>query len=222
VNCGYDATNHKYGKLYQFGRKIGCGYRANDATSTYNDAGGIVQTSQEAVFADHVNNKLNDVDFNNYFYPNPNGYKDWYRNDFSSVPAENNLLKFWPMKSTDDGYLNNRIDNPCPYGWRVPTAQELGSLVANKSNWRSEGGIKGYSFSGSNTSSGAPSVFFPSAGERPYNGNGKCDLRGNSGYYWTSTVGANDAYALVFYNGGKGIYFSYLRANGFAVRCMKE
>src|SRR5574344_1203005 len=32
VNCGYDATNYKYGKLYQWGRKDGQGYDGNDAT----------------------------------------------------------------------------------------------------------------------------------------------------------------------------------------------
>src|SRR5574344_953454 len=33
VNCGYDATNYKYGKLYQWGRKDGQGYDSNDATT---------------------------------------------------------------------------------------------------------------------------------------------------------------------------------------------
>src|SRR5574344_1768854 len=33
VNCGYDATKYKYGKLYQWGRKYGQGYDGNDATT---------------------------------------------------------------------------------------------------------------------------------------------------------------------------------------------
>jgi len=34
VNCGYDATNYPYGKLYQWGREVACGY--NDG-STYQE-----------------------------------------------------------------------------------------------------------------------------------------------------------------------------------------
>src|SRR5574344_935181 len=33
VNCGYEATKYKYGKLYQWGRKYGQGYDGNDATT---------------------------------------------------------------------------------------------------------------------------------------------------------------------------------------------
>jgi len=33
------------------------------------------------------------------------------------------------MKSDDDGYINGKIDNPCPTGWRVPTLSELDKLA---------------------------------------------------------------------------------------------
>jgi len=88
----------------------------------------------------------------------------------------------------DASYFIDKIwkeaNDPSPKGWRVPTKEELQSLldtekVTNK--WTTQNGINGRKFTDKVTGA---SLFFPAVGRRdPIGGLGGT----NSGYYWSCT-----------------------------------
>ena len=103
VNCGYD-ENHKYGLLYQWGRKYGQGYENEDTEPT-------LVNEQLSSAADGSS----DANKSNFYY----GNSDWL------TPKDDNL---WYNNTTGASTTKTEYD-PCPAGWRVPTNAELVSLV---------------------------------------------------------------------------------------------
>jgi len=106
-----------------------------------------------------------------------------------------------PIKTAND---------PCPAGWRIPTSEELQSLVGYECEW--DALKKGRYFC-----DGTNRVFFPAAGARS-SINGNVSLTGENGYYCSSF----DAHAM-FVNSGYDVGMTcYQRAVGFSVRCVAE
>ena len=109
-------------------------------------------------------------------------------------------------------------NDPCPEGWRVPTEEELQSLVDAGSEWVTQNNVKGRLFG---TASGQ--LFLPAAGWRgPLSGEfvngGMWGLRGN---YWSSTPsGMLNAVRLNVTSTNSVVDASY-RAPAFSVRCVK-
>lgn len=200
VNCGYHATDFKYGKLYQWGRKYGQGY----------------STSSDASVPEIVEGPISAI----------NGQKDIYSNTFftaSGSPFD------WTSPQKDDLWNSGTEDNPvkteydpCPEGWRVPTSAELDELNNNYSSWTTDdNGRSGRWFSGPNSyTASVPQVFFPAAGRRTY-GVGNASNRGGNGYYWSSRPNSHYAYYLYFFSSLVPMHFDY-RANGYSVRCVHE
>ena len=214
VNCGYHATDYKWGKLYQWGRKYGQGYRGggyNDATAPEFVALGPVSLS--------VGQSEDCADV--FFSPNSDGYDgyDWV------IPSDDNL---WNSGS-EDVPIKTDYD-PCPNGWRVPTYAELNGLQQNKSAWTTNAdGQTGYWFSGATVySQDIPQVFFPAAGYRYYSTKSFYgELRGVVGKYWSSRSysGAYDSHALDLYFREYGSEMSFAgsaRASGYSLRCVHE
>jgi len=205
VNCGYDATNYKYGKLYQFGRAKGCGY--DDGTSTET----ITQTYS-------TNPARTDDPADNLFYKGEESSDfDWY----SGTPA----LEAWPMKSTDTGYKAGKIDNPCPLGWRVPTYDEMNALTGNSGTasigtdgWDST--KMGYWFNGTASPNVNEGLFLPAAGVRMCQSN-QFQGRGTNGDYWSSSVKDGGKWILAFWSGYAKM-INPCRGDGHSVRCVKD
>ena len=204
VNCGYHAKDYPYGKLYQWGRKYGQGYDENDATIPIIRTGGVSLAEGQS-----QENK-------NVFYKGVKadvGY-DWL------YPQTYNL---WNSGTADLPKKN--VDNdPCPTGWRVPTNNEFSMLSMNYSEWgTNEVGQKGMFFTGkSYYVEGSPSIFFPAAGLRYFDGSSidddlSIDWRGTAGYYWSSVSGTN----LYFHKSDAWTDNSY-RAFGYSIRCVQE
>jgi len=107
-------------------------------------------------------------------------------------------------------------NDPCPAGYRVPTATELEAELNN--------GGDGFWGTGSvqNNAAGAfASVLkLPLAGYRYYS-TGALTNVGSFGYYWSSTVSGTNARFLFFYSGNANMR-DFNRAYGFAVRCIKD
>lgn len=104
-----------------------------------------------------------------------------------------------------NGSWNMTLYNPCPEGWRVPTAEELISLANNTTfSWVTQDGINGARLI--DNTNPANILFFPAGGHTDGNGNFKSGENvGQYGDYWSSTVsgqGNQQAACLEFNSGG--------------------
>lgn len=213
VNCGYHATDFKYGKLYQWGRKYGQGYDGslydggNKLVGKYYDA--TLPTMEEGGISSSIGNHK---DNSNVFYTEcPDANNDWVN------PKENNL---WYSES-ESRPVKTEYD-PCPKGWRVPTKSELSQLISNSSQWTTNAsGQWGWWFSGSNPyTSDVPQVFLPAAGCRY--GNFLGAYRGYLGRYWSSAPLTYNAYYLRFHhNEGSANITNGSRSAAYSVRCVQ-
>ena len=213
VNCGYHATDFKYGKLYQWGRKYGQGYEGklydingkaagdySDATVPTIEAGGVT-----VIIGQHKNKE------NVFFTSTSEFYYDWLCAQDSKL--WNSGSESAPMKTEYD---------PCPEGWRVPTYAELDELNNNYSSWTTDdNGRSGRWFSGPNSyTASVPQVFFPAAGYR-LGGVGFAINRGYYGYYWSSRPYYGFADCLSFRSSNVSMASFDSRADGYSVRCVQ-
>jgi len=113
------------------------------------------------------------------------------------------------------GDIWEKANDPCPTGWRVPTIEELQSLVNSGSQWATINGIDGRIFGSGNNSS----LFMPAAGYRPYFGIRKANM---IGLYWSSTVFGDPVLRLDFGYESVSTEFTTGRACGLSVRCVLE
>lgn len=198
VNCGFEAEStpylgYTYGKLYQWGRKFGQGYNANDAT---------FPSGSNIVFGPVSNATGQDAANYNMFYKVVTNPTDWCTTQSDNL--WNSGTEAAPIKT---------IYDPCPAGWRVPTYTEYQALCKNKSNFDNFGGQNGYWYSGNvpYTPGMAGAVFFPAAGIL----NNACTSmdRGVNLNYWSSYTDSE--------NGMLWNDTSIGRANACSIRCVK-
>ena len=197
VNCGYHATDFKYGKLYQWGRKYGQGYSESYDESVPELVEGPVMPS----VAQSEENK------DKFYYVSSSS--DWCSSQDNK--SWNSGSESAPVKTEYD---------PCPEGWRVPTYAELDELSNNYSSMTTaDNGQIGRWFSGPNSyTASVPQVFFPAAGYRY--GDGSALPRGSRGGYWSSRP--SGAYACGLYFDGSSVDMGdNSRATGYSVRCVQ-
>jgi uncharacterized protein (TIGR02145 family) len=131
--------------------------------------------------------------------------------------------------SAAEGTEWERENDPCPEGWRVPTADELRALrsapsvrVAADNSDNPYFGVAGYIF-GTDDAAGynpAMHVFLPAAGSRSTAGT--LANVGRAGRYWSSTQrNTTSAMNLTFDSGGSTV-IAFDRAFGYSVRCVAE
>ena len=106
--------------------------------------------------------------------------------------------------------------DPCPAGYRVPTATELEAELNNGGDGFWGTGSEQYNPAGAFASV----LKLPLAGYR-HDSNGELDTEDSRGRYWSSTVSGTRARNLYFRSGNATMSNSY-RANGFSVRCIKD
>ena len=210
VNCGYHATDFKYGKLYQWGRRYGQGYDGGLYDGDENYLGEYYDSFVPEIVEGPVSlltgqSKENE---NKFYYSSSS---DW-------CSPQNDLL--W-NSGTEDNPVKTEYD-PCPDGWRVPTYAELDKLADNYSSWTAgENGQSGYWFSGvSSYTETTPQVFFPAAGYRVYS-NGHAGNRGYYGNHWSSRAFTTISSRFYFGSGSVGMNGDY-RAYGLSVRCVQD
>jgi uncharacterized protein (TIGR02145 family) len=102
----------------------------------------------------------------------------------------------------------NGVNNPCPSGYRLPTATEWD---AERISWSS------------NNAAGALAspLKLPLAGYRNFIDGSVASL-GGAGYYWSSTVNGTDSRSLSFTSSSAIVTNFDRRAYGNAVRCIKN
>ena len=207
VNCGFKATSDTdlgfpYGKLYQWGRKHGQGYSDEYDAETPLMTEGYISIST-GLAAENAN----------IFYTG----SDW------ADPKYGELT--W-NSGTETNPVKNTSNDPCPTGWRIPTKQEITTLLKNHSDWVSDGIYPmGIYFSGEySTICGAPKIFLPAAGSRG-GSNGAHSNRDVVGSYWSSGSHfyyVNSMYyTLRFFSTQIKIHESE-QTTGNTIRCVQE
>ena len=200
VNCGYHATDHPWGKLYQWGRKYGQGY-----SDEYDEA--VPELVQGPVMPSAGQAEVNA----GRFYYTLSSPDDWSM--ISNDKMWNSGPETSPHKTSFD---------PCPEGWRVSTRSELSLFINNKSAWTNLDGQNGYYFSGIYTySENTPRVFLPAAGARGKDG-GDYNNRNRDAFYWSSTTYGDNAFLLIMNDSAAGTGYFDARACGCSVRCVQE
>jgi hypothetical protein len=99
-------------------------------------------------------------------------------------------------------------NNPCPFGYRLPTISELNAEVQGWVNKSSVGAI-------------SSALRLPGASFRSNYSGVISTTSVGSGIYWTSNINGTESEVLSFDNSLVEFYNSY-RAFGFSVRCIKN
>jgi hypothetical protein len=103
----------------------------------------------------------------------------------------------------------NGVNNPCPTGYRIPTAVEWEAEIAS---WSAKSIIGAF----------ASPLKLPAAGYRYSSGFFSPD-NGGLGFYWSSTVSGNESRNLFLVSdSGTNPFFTSARADGLSVRCIKD
>jgi uncharacterized protein (TIGR02145 family) len=154
------------------------------------------------------------------FAANPEDPGMFYQWNRKTAWAATGSVSGWDS-STPSGTEWEAANDPSPAGYRVPTQEELKSLLDKskvRNEWTTRNGVTGCTFTDIATGN---SLFFPAAGYR-FKFDGTLNYSGEFGYYWSSTEGgSNYAYNLGFLSSGAGVYYNY-RTDGRSVRCVAE
>ena len=120
--------------------------------------------------------------------------------------------------STPTGTTWEKVNDPSPAGWRVPTREELQTLSDTDKVtrlWTTQNGVNGYKFTDNTTGT---SIFLPAAGLRNDSDGALLDV-GSVGYYWSSTqYNSLFAYYLDFSSSYADWGYGAYRGNGLSVR----
>ena len=123
------------------------------------------------------------------------------------------LLEMWKQSIQLDGlHTFDEAQAACPSGYRMPTEEEQGWLLANTNfsfdNKKKEGVFRfadGFE------------LRLPAAGFR--GGGGDSGFQGTYGYYWSSSP-SGARVTRVYFDGSTAIVSTFDRVNAFSVRCV--
>jgi uncharacterized protein (TIGR02145 family) len=155
------------------------------------------------------------------FADTPEDYGKFYQWNRNVAWAATGAVTGWD-NTNSAGSEWTEANDPSPEGWRVPTSEQLATLLdASKvtREWTTQNGITGRKFT--DKTSGL-SVFFPAAGYRTPSG-GTLGSAGSYGSYWSSSQGGSDsAYGLYFTSSNAYCNSDGYRSSGFSVRAVAE
>jgi uncharacterized protein (TIGR02145 family) len=138
-----------------------------------------------------------------------------------ALPATGNVTRW--NNNVSESNTWERVNDPSPAGWRVPTLGEIKTLfdfdyVSNE--WTEQNGINGVKFTDKATGN---SIFLPAVGFRA-DDDGMLYFAGEYGHYWGSTAYEScetRAYYMCFKSDLIDWYNNY-RRGGFSVRAVED
>ena len=135
--------------------------------------------------------------------------------------ASHNVKQHYTHESMLGYFTWEQARTVCPHGWRLPTREELQSLVNADSEWTSFAPYGGRIFG-----SRGNQVFLPAMGRLDFTSEyfprPRYDVN-MGGFYWSGTPGEGEGTTWVLrFNAGSVTMFSASRENGFSVRCVAE
>lgn len=198
VNCGFKSIDYPLGKMFQWGRKQGLGYQDD-----------VYQDATTPIICPIWEGKNGEEDTNSFYL---------YSNDsqFSSDWIMNGSSNYWNL-GTEENPIKNMEFDPCPKGWRVPTAFEFKSLINYVlREWIQENGWNGYRFDDN-----ANQLTLP-AGGRLNVVDGRALDRNVEAYYWTNSPSDGSSSYLYLYKDNCSVNTFGSRAGGCLIRCIKE
>ena len=184
-----------------------------------------VSIRERGVLINGVEWAKTNIDMPNTFAATPESYGMFYQWGRNIGWSENSPLvssngTAW-NSTAYDGNTWTQENDPSPSGWRLPTLEDLQSLLDETkvaSEWTTQNGVDGRKFT--DIATGA-SIFLPAAGQRNYN-YGSLNYRGNYGYYWSSRENsAPYAYYMNFYSTGQDTNPAN-KSFGSSIRCVAE
>lgn len=180
-------------------------------------------TKEEGVIINGVRWATRNVDKAGIFAEKPESlgkFYQWNRN--AAWSAIDSIVVNWDG-TRPIGEEWEKINDPSPSGWRVPTMEEIGSLfdtckVSNE--WLNCNGIDGWKFTDIGTGN---SIFLPAAGYR-LNIDGRLYDTGSFGHYWSNAQSDGSyAYGLYFSSmGADYFYYDLYRSDGRSIRPVAE
>ena len=210
VNCGYHATDFKYGKLYQWGRKYGQGYYGEIFDIDGQLAG---------VYYDETVPEIKKGPVSEYEGQHPNNKNIFYKSYSDWLDVGNNRL--W-NSGTESNPKKTSYD-PCPEGWRVPTVSEIKKIGGAEKGINTSNQIGFFHGNEDETQ-----IFFPAAGNRSGT-TSDAEYRGNRARYWSSSPESaknnSRIFALIFTYAYDTNYVAegYVnRSTALSIRCVRE
>lgn len=112
--------------------------------------------------------------------------------------------------------------NPCPEGWRIPTAEEFQVLINSGYTYTAFGlnNLKGCWFGGNHNTDLTGSLFFPFGGYTNEAGSPLGRFSTPRGMYWSASTSGSDA-TMLFINDLTASLVSLRKARGHSIRCVK-
>jgi uncharacterized protein (TIGR02145 family) len=164
--------------------------------------------------------------------PDPSQWYDTNTEHFAHGPtgpdyneANKDSISGWDSNYAPDGAWSDSTktaNDPCPAGYRVPTKNQWRGIIEN--NTLSNVGSWSPSITNYNSAGFFGSdLMLPAAGDRS-GFDGALDIRGNRGYYWSSTeTGSDNAWGLNIVSGNAYTSDFYGgRRHGNTIRCISE
>lgn len=149
------------------------------------------------------------------FVKSPENLGNFYQWNRNTSWASSGTVENWDA-SMPTGNTWSYENLPCPPGWRLPTKEEMQSLVDAGSEWTIVNGVAGRKFG-----SGENCIFMP-AGGYLHRTDGSIQ---NNGYYldyWTSSVYSGDNAYLLFGGSGAAYLNHDCKNYGLQLRCVAD
>jgi uncharacterized protein (TIGR02145 family) len=129
--------------------------------------------------------------------------------DFIYIPTPATNNQDWRSPQNDNLWQGlNGINNPCPFGYRLPTETEINLEIQSWSSFTSIGAF------------GSP-LKLTASGYRDYSSGSTIVSTGSNGRYWSSSINSATSRNLSF-SSSFGSMNNFFRAYGVSVRCIKN